>query len=73
MSKTDYAVSKIIAALIEDEWEAIEGYVGILEHGGLTDEEVAQIEDIIGDEKQHAQVLAEINKRYDGNIQVAED
>lgn len=73
MSQTNYTVSKIIASLIEDEWEAIEGYVGILEHGGLSAEEVAQIEEIISDEKQHAQVLAEINKRYDGNIPVAED
>ncbi|MDR3125453.1 MAG: hypothetical protein LBU20_00025 [Candidatus Nomurabacteria bacterium] len=72
MSKS-YPTAKIIAALIEDEWEAIEGYIGILEAGGLDAADVAQVEEIISDEKQHAQVLAEIAKKYDGNIPVAED
>jgi rubrerythrin len=69
----NYPVAKIIAALIEDEWEAIEGYIGILEAGGLDEKDIAQVEEIISDEKQHAQVLAEIAKKYDGNIPVAED
>lgn len=70
---TNYPVAKIIAALIEDEWEAIEGYIGILENGGLDGKDIEQIEEIISDEKQHAEVLAEIAKKYDGNIPVAED
>jgi rubrerythrin len=70
---TNYPVAKIIAALIEDEWEAIEGYIGILENGGLDAKDIDQIEEIISDEKQHAQVLAEISKKYDGNIPVADD
>jgi rubrerythrin len=72
MSKS-YPTAKIIAALIEDEWEAIEGYIGILEAGGLDNKDIAQIEEIISDEKQHAQVLAEIARKYDGDIPVAED
>lgn len=73
MATANYPVAKIIAALIEDEWEAIEGYVGILENGGLDESDIAQIEEIISDEKQHAQVLAEIVRKYDGNIPVADD
>ncbi|GHU07217.1 hypothetical protein FACS189431_1400 [Alphaproteobacteria bacterium] len=73
MAQANYPVAKIIAALIEDEWEAIEGYIGILENGGLDASDIAQIEEIIGDEKQHAQVLAEIARKYDGDIPVAKD
>lgn len=70
---TNYPLAKIVAALIEDEWEAIEGYVAALDAGGLDKADIEQIEEIISDEKQHAQVLAEIAKKYDGNIPVAED
>jgi rubrerythrin len=73
MATANYPVAKIIAALIEDEWEAIEGYIGILEAGGLDASDVAQVEEIISDEKQHAAVLAEIARKYDGDIPVAED
>jgi rubrerythrin len=69
----NYSLAKIISALIEDEWEAIEGYLGALEAGGMEQADIAQIEEIISDEKQHAAVLAEIAKKYDGNIPVAED
>jgi rubrerythrin len=69
----NYPLAKIIAALIEDEWEAIEGYVGILEAGGLDEKDIAQIEEIISDEKEHAERLAEISRKYDGDIAPAED
>jgi rubrerythrin len=70
---TNYPLAKIIAALIEDEWEAIEGYVGILEAGGLDEADIAQIEEIISDEKEHAERLAEIARKYDGDIAPAKD
>jgi rubrerythrin len=69
----NYGLAKVVAALIEDEWEAIEGYVGALELGGLDKADVDQIEEIISDEKQHAEVLAKIARKYDGDIPVADD
>jgi rubrerythrin len=69
----NYGLAKTIAALVEDEWEAIEGYVAALEQGGLDAADIAQIEEIISDEKQHAEVLAAIARKYDGDIAPADD
>jgi rubrerythrin len=44
-----------------------------LEVGGLSADDIAQVEEIISDEKQHAQVLAEIARKYDGDIPMADD
>ncbi|MDR1300442.1 MAG: hypothetical protein LBK50_01915 [Candidatus Nomurabacteria bacterium] len=72
MSKANYTVAKIIAANAEDENEAIHGYLELLEV--LTDPaDIAQIEEIIGDEKEHAERLADMMKKYDGGIEEAED
>jgi rubrerythrin len=68
----NYAAAKLIAANAQDENEAIEGYLSLLEV--LTDAaDIAQIEEIISDEKEHAERLAEMMKKYDGGIEAAED
>ncbi len=68
----DYAVAAEIAANIGDEQGAIEGYLRLLE---MVEDaaDVAQIEEIISDEKNHAHVLAEMQLKYDGGVKEAED
>jgi rubrerythrin len=68
----NYAIAKLVTANAQDENEAIEGYLGLLEL--LEDQDdIAQIEEIISDEKEHAERLAEMLKKYDGGIEAAED
>ena len=71
----DQTVAAQIAINIEGEWDAIEGYqklIPFLESNGDTDA-VDHVREIISDELNHAKVLQEIMKRYDGNIETAED
>lgn len=71
----DQTVATQIAINIEGEWDAIEGYqklIPFLESKGDTDA-VDHVREIISDELNHAKVLQEIMKRYDGNIETAED
>lgn len=68
-------VAAQIAINIEGEWDAIEGYqklIPFLESKGDS-EAVNHVREIISDELNHAEVLREIMKRYDGNIETAED
>lgn len=65
-----------IAKNVKDEWEAIEGYQKLLETLKANDadeETVAQVEEIISDELNHAEVLRKEMKKYDGGIETAED
>jgi rubrerythrin len=72
MSKANYPVALLIAANAQDENEAIEGYLKLLEV--LTDpQDIAQIEEIISDEKEHAHRLADVMLKYDGGIEEADD
>ena len=72
MSQTNYTIAQAIASNNQDEHEAIEGYLKLLEL--LTDpDDIAQIEEIIGDEKEHAHRLTEMQLKYDGAIAEAED
>ena len=68
-------VAAEIALNIEAEWDAIEGYQKLIPFLEQKDdnEAVEQVREIISDELNHAEVLREIMKRYDGNIQTAED
>ena len=68
-------VASEIALNIEAEWDAIEGYqklIPFLKKQNDT-EAVDQVKEIISDELNHAEVLREIMKRYDGGIETAED
>jgi len=67
----DYKIVALIAANNEDEQEAIHGYYELL--ASLTDpEDIAQIEEIISDEKNHSHMLTNMALKYD-NIEEAED
>lgn len=68
-------VASQIAINIEGEWDAIEGYqklIPFLEAKGDS-EAVEQVREIISDELNHAEVLREIMRRYDGDIETAKD
>jgi rubrerythrin len=68
----DYAIAAEIAANNVDEQGAIEGYLKLLEI--LTDPaDVAQIEEIMSDEKEHSHRLTEMQMKYDGGVEEAED
>lgn len=68
-------VAAEIALNIEAEWDAIEGYQKLVPFLEAKDdnEAVEQVREIISDELNHAEVLREIMRRYDGNIETAED
>lgn len=71
----DQTVASQIAVNIKAEWDAIEGYqklIPFFEDKG-DDEAVEQVREIISDELNHAEVLRQIMRRYDGNIETAED
>lgn len=71
----DQTVATQIAVNIKAEWDAIEGYqklIPFFEKEGDT-EAIEQVREIISDELNHAEVLREIMRRYDDNIETAED
>ena len=76
MSVTDYDLATEIAKNIADENTAIEGYYALLAFMteiGADPEDIAQVREIISDEKNHRTVLAEMSLKYDGAIPTAED
>jgi len=76
MSVTDYDLATEIAKNIADENTAIEGYYALLAFMteiGAGPEDIAQVREIISDEKNHRTVLAEMSLKYDGAIPTAED
>lgn len=71
----DQTIATQIAINVKDEWDAIEGYqklIPFFENAG-DDDAVEQVREIISDELNHAEVLREIMRRYDGNIETAKD
>lgn len=73
--KDDQTIASQIALNNKAEWDAIEGYqklIPFLESKGDT-ESVEQLKEIISDELNHAQVLREMMRKYDGNIETAKD
>lgn len=71
----DQIVASQIAVNIKGEWDAIDGYqklIPFFENKG-DQGAVDQVREIISDELNHAEVLREIMRRYDGNIETAED
>lgn len=73
--KDDQTVAAQIALNIEAEWDAIEGYQKLIPffEAKRDNEAIEQVREIISDELNHAEVLREIMKRYDGGIETAED
>lgn len=71
----NFTIASQIALNIEAEWDAIEGYQKLIPffEKANDQEAVDQVKEIISDELNHAEVLREIMKRYDGGIETAED
>ena len=68
-------IASQIALNNEAEWDAIEGYqklIPFLEAKG-DQESIAYIREIISDELNHSELLREMMRKYDGNIETAED
>lgn len=64
-----------IALNIKGEWDAIEGYQKLIPWLRAQNdlEAVDQLEEIISDELNHAEVLRDLMAEYDGNIPTNED
>lgn len=73
--KDEQTVAAQIALNIEGEWDAIKGYQQLIPflEAQRDDEAVEQVKEIISDELNHAEVLRDIMKKYDGGIETAED
>ena len=71
----DQTIASQIALNNKAEWDAIEGYQKLIPflRAKRDFESIEQIEEIISDELNHAQVLREMMKKYDGGIETAED
>lgn len=65
-----FTTASQISLNLKGEWDAIEGYQKLIPFFELHDdsESIEQIREIISDELNHAEVLRDIMKRYDGNI-----
>lgn len=72
---SDYTVASQIAFNLKGEFDAIENYDKLIpffiKHGDT--DSVDKIREIISDENNHAEVLKEIIKKYDGNIPTKAD
>lgn len=70
-----HTVAAEIAVNIKAEWDAIEGYQKLIPFFESQNDQDAidHIREIISDELNHAEILREIIRRYDGNIETAED
>ena len=70
-----FTTASQIALNLQGEWDAIEGYDKLIPffemHGDQ--ESIDHIREIISDELNHAEILREIMRKYDGNIETAED
>lgn len=76
LDETDnHTIASQIALNVEAEWDAIEGYQKLIPFLELRNdlESIDHIREIISDELNHAELLREIIRRYDGNIETAED
>ena len=64
-----------IAHNLQDEWDAIEGYQKLIPFLELHDdqESIDHIREIISDELNHAEILREMIRKYDGNILTSKD
>lgn len=70
-----FTTASQIALNLQGEWDAIEGYQKLIPffemHGDQ--ESIDHIREIISDELNHAEILREIMRKYDGDIETAED
>ena len=69
-NENKHVTASQIALNLKGEWDAIEGYQKLIPFFEMhhDNEAIDQIREIISDELNHAEVLREIMRRYDGDI-----
>lgn len=74
-NENKFTTASQIALNLKGEWDAIEGYNKLIPFFEMHDdqESIDHIREIISDELNHAEILREIMRKYDGDIETAED
>ena len=74
-NKNKYTTASQISLNLKSEWDAIEGYQKLIPFLELHNDEdsIAKVREIISDELNHAEVLREIIRKYDGDIPTNKD
>ena len=74
-NENKHTTASQIALNLENEWDAIEGYQKLIPFFEMHDDQdsIDHIREIISDELNHAEILREIIKKYDGNIPTSKD
>ena len=74
-NENKFTTASQIALNLKGEWDAIEGYQKLIPFFEMHDdqESIDHIREIISDELNHAEILRDIMRKYDGDIETAED
>ena len=74
-NENKFTTASQIALNLKGEWDAIEGYQKLIPFFELheDDDSIDKVKEIISDELNHAEVLREIMRKYDGNIETNEE
>lgn len=74
-NENKFTTASQIALNLKGEWDAVEGYQKLIPFFEMHDdqESIDHIREIISDELNHAEILREIMRKYDGDIETAED
>ena len=74
-NENKFTTASQIALNLKGEWDAIEGYNKLIPFFEMHDdqESIDHIREIISDELNHAEILREIMRKYDVDIETAED
>lgn len=69
-NENKFTTASQIALNLRGEWDAIEGYQKLIPFFEMHDdqESIDHIREIISDELNHAEILREIMRKYDGDI-----
>lgn len=68
--ENEHITASQIALNLQGEWDAIDGYQKLIPFFEMHNDEdsIDKIREIISDELNHAEVLRDIMRKYDGNI-----
>ena len=74
-NENKHTTASQIALNLENEWDAIEGYQKLIPFFEMHEDQdsIDHIREIISDELNHAEILREIIKKYDGKIHTSKD
>lgn len=69
-NENKFTTASQIALNLKGEWDAVEGYQKLIPFFEMHDdqESIDHIREIISDELNHAEILREIMRKYDGDI-----